>query len=191
MKWFQTCAVSAALLISTSAFAGHGSNDHSQKDQAAKQLKLYQKPDKSSKTLTTIKLSKVNNFVPFHRHGEWVKVGDRQSGQVGWINEKSYHQLAHKASEPKVNVRYVYAKDEQGKPKVFAFENGHKLSKKEAKQMYQKMQKRMKQQEQQFRKQWKKLNKQFIKLNEQFSRMFSPSHFWLDVPFDDQKEDNS
>lgn len=183
MKWFKTCAVGTAFLISATAFAAH--HDHAKQDHSTQQLKLYKKPNKSSKAITQIKLNDVNNFVPFHRQGDWVKVGDRQSGQVGWINEKSYHQLAHKASEPKVNMRYVYTKDDHGKPKVYAFENGHKLSKKEAKKMYQQMQKQMKQQEKQFRKQWRKLNHQFIKLNEQFSKMFSPSHFWLDVPFDD------
>lgn len=175
MKWHKFSTLAAVILFASTAWAGH---DHAQKqsdsnDHKDLQVTLYQKPKQSSKAIEHIKLNQMDHYVPFHSHGDWVKVGDSDSGQVGWINKKSYHKLLNKASQPEVHTHYVYSTEKNGKPEIYAFENGKKLSKKKAQKLYHHMQEQMKAEQQHFKQHWKQFNKQFQQLNNEFAKMFN------------------
>lgn len=186
MKWYQyaTVGLACTALLTTPVWAKHDAKKkHQQKHEQSLMLKLYQKPDQSSTVVHKIKLNQLGDYVPFHQNDQWIKVGNSDSGQVGWINKHAYKKLIHKASQPQVFTQYVYSTEKNGKPIIRAYQNGKKLSKQEAKDIYNKMQKQMKQQQKQFKQQWQQFNKQFQQLNEQFNKMFHSSSLQMSVPF--------
>ncbi len=75
----------------------------------------------------------------------WIKVGDRSNGIVGWIQAEDY-QNALKAAYP-VNTQSVFINVQEKSDKqpasteIVAYKNGKKLDEKEAKALYQQMKK--------------------------------------------------
>lgn len=186
MKWYQLGLLTVSVLLASTAWSGQDAdNQNKQNEQKSPdQLALHQKPNQSSKVIDKLQLSKLNHYVPFHKQENWVKVGDRDSGQVGWINKQSYKKLMHQAMKPEVHTQYVYSTEKDGKPVIHAFENGKKLSEKQAKKVYKTMRKEMKQQQKQFKQQWHQFNKQFEQLNKQFNKMFHSGMTHIKMPFD-------
>lgn len=84
-----------------------------------------------------------SQIVPIIREGEWVKVGLRPSGDIGWINTKQYQQAQNHYYQPQsqsISVNITRDKDGNPQTNITAYRNGKKLSQKEADNMYQAMQ---------------------------------------------------
>lgn len=81
-------------------------------------------------------------LVPIFRQGEWLKVGDRATGDVGWVNQKQVQQARENFYRPEVQTFFVNVEhDNQGKPiiNIVAYKNGKKLSEQQAREMYDKI----------------------------------------------------
>ena len=102
-------------------------------------INLYQSPTLKSTVLQ--KLSPTKQLVPIYYREGWIKVGDSNSGQIGWINRKQYCQAVETYYQPDIHTVFVRERNErndEGNPviTVVAYENGKKLSDKQARQLY-------------------------------------------------------
>ncbi|PHQ80444.1 MAG: hypothetical protein COB66_04760 [Coxiella sp. (in: Bacteria)] len=130
MNKFTNALVASLVLVTSITFAAK---------EGATTIKLYAAPD-FSKVLATIPVNA--NLTSIIQKKDWVKVGDRTNGQVGWINTKQYRKAREAYDEPNIQTVYVNAtENNEGKPTVniIAYKNGKKLSDKEAKLFYKKM----------------------------------------------------
>ena len=59
---------------------------------ASTAVALYESPELTSKVLGHFPVTA--NLVGIIRQGDWVKVGNRENGQTGWVNLKAYHAAA-------------------------------------------------------------------------------------------------
>ena len=112
-------------------------------------IKLYANPTLKAKVLGTT--TQEHALVPFHRNAKkqhWVKVGNSNNGQVGWVNlnqVEKFHQTEAKASTPDIQTFFIssetHTTGKDGKPviNVVAYKNGQKVSNKEAQKLYKKM----------------------------------------------------
>ena len=57
-------------------------------------IKLYTKPSTRASVVT--KINPLKNLVPIYQKGAWVKVGDPENGDVGWININEYQSAVRK-----------------------------------------------------------------------------------------------
>lgn len=110
----------------------------------AQRVSIYSQPSTRSKIIE--KVSPNADLVEiFKKNQDWVKVGNPTNGNVGWINEKQYRQAWEAFNKPDIRTVYVqYTKaDKNGKPQVniIAYQNGEKVSDKEAKKLYQQIKK--------------------------------------------------
>jgi len=109
--------------------------------QKTEQINLYQ--EANAKSHVVGKVSPQSNLVMIMRKGQWVKVGDRSNGQVGWINRKQYISAREKWMRPDIQQVYVNVEKDPKTGKmvynVVAYKNGKKLSEEKAQQLYQKL----------------------------------------------------
>lgn len=115
-------------------------------------------------------------LVTIFYHKDWVKVGDRQTGKVGWVNKKQFHQAQKAFFRPNLQTVFVStSSDKQGKPTttVIAYKNGKKLSNKEAKALYRKIEKQQKQEQQKVDQQFATMNKMFEQDMKAMQNMFA------------------
>lgn len=90
------------------------------------------------------KLPVKTQFIPIIRKGDWVKVGVRPSGAIGWINIKQYNKAMWENSMPNLQtVSVSIDHDKNGKPSVniIAYRNGKQLGSAQAKKLYASIQK--------------------------------------------------
>lgn len=110
---------------------------------------LYESPELTSKVVGHFPVT--SHFVGIFRQGDWVKVGDRENGQTGWINLKAYHAAQqafyHDYFHMSTETIYVHpGKGKDAKPVVEVYRNGKKLADHEAQQYYDQMKKQQEQQ---------------------------------------------
>lgn len=139
------------------------------------EIKLYAHPSDDAKVIQSLPVSA--RLVPIFRKGEWVKVGSRHDGAVGWINVKQYHH-AKRAYYQRFfhdNTETVYIhteKDGKKGEKIVAYRNGKKLSDEQADALYKKMQMQQKQQ-------WHEMQR----FNRQMNRMMQGALMDAERPF--------
>lgn len=137
-------------LIVTMAFSGLmlGAYAGDSVEKKAELIHLYES-NNDKKIMRT--LSPTTPLVKIYREGDWVKVGNRQDGTVGWINLKQYHQAMDAFYQPDVQEIFITRsvnKDDKPQVKVVAYNNGQPVSEKEAKALYRDIQQQQKWQEQ-------------------------------------------
>lgn len=89
-------------------------------------------------------------FVPFFKEKQWLKVGDPQGGQVGWVNLQQVQSMRqryvearrqylkhHSQSHSVVIFSETRGDGKHQVTKVDAYKNGKRLSNKDAKSLYQ------------------------------------------------------
>jgi hypothetical protein len=130
----------ASLVAASSSFAASNGSAaaQSKKTNTNNDWVLLYKAKQSNDVVA--KISPASRLVPIIQKGEWVKVGNPQNGQVGWINLNQYQQARNDFYRPDIQTVYVSMKQsKQGKPtwNIVAYKNGKQLTSKQAKQLYQ------------------------------------------------------
>ncbi|MEM9242844.1 MAG: SH3 domain-containing protein [Pseudomonadota bacterium] len=126
--------------------------------QQATQVTLYSQPNSKSKSVATITAATALVPIITSDDHQWIKVGDQQTGQVGWINRQAYEKAKWYAWQSNsmmpedplfldhhdhdIRNVYVTVTNKDGKQHISAYKNGKKLSDKQAKKLWQNMQKR-------------------------------------------------
>lgn len=168
MKKHIICLV-ASLVVHVASAANHaGSN---------LKIKLYDKPHASHVHLW---LPVSSHLVPIFRQGDWVKVGDRSNGQVGWVDIKQYRAARVAYFRPDVQTVFVNStRSKSGKPtiSIIAYKNGKKLTDKAARTLYLKMAKQQQQQHD-----WYRLNHMMWQQERDMDRFFNENFFKLPQP---------
>lgn len=100
---------------------------------------LYDAPNATAKVLGQLPAD--TDLIGIFQQGDWMKVGNRQNGETGWINLKQYHEAkkAFYRDYFHVNSETIYvhtSKDKDGKQVIEAYRDGKKLSDQEAKKLY-------------------------------------------------------
>lgn len=138
-------------------------------DTAVKQVILYTEPSADSKEVAKVNLWHV--LVPIFKKGDWVKVGDPIDGNVGWVNMKQYRAAVSAFSKSQFKTIYIQTNDKVGKPALVVYEDGKKVSKKRAKEIYNKMQKQSQTIYKHIQAQEKQFNVQLQKMQQQMDKM--------------------
>lgn len=108
----------------------------------APEVQLFQSPSHHSAHQS---VPGTDTFVAILQKGEWLKVGDKRTGDVGWINTKDFHRsaMAYRqalATRAKQNVSsysvYEQMNKQSGQPEIVAYRDGKRLSGKEAQTLY-------------------------------------------------------
>lgn len=134
---------------------------------------LYDEP-KAAKVVARVPIT--SSLVPIISKGDWVKVGSRNDGSIGWLNLKQYHKIQTAYYRP--NIQSVYVSSEQtkdGKPTVniIAYRNGKKLTDQEAQTLYKKMLKQSQSEAQWQRENWRHLNHMIRLQQQQLNELFN------------------
>lgn len=125
-------------------------------NQQRHQVTLYSEPKMTSKPVVTITSDTPLTTIVSSKDNKWAKVGDQQTGQVGWINLKAYQQAQQQPRyfpspvaiptgngfNNQTNSVYITVNNQNGKQQITAYRNGQKLSDKQAKHLWKKMQHR-------------------------------------------------
>ncbi|MEM1244466.1 MAG: SH3 domain-containing protein [Pseudomonadota bacterium] len=138
-------------------------------------VNLYAKPDKSAKVVKAI--NPKQRMIPIYREKGWTKIGLPQDGQVGWINNQAYDSAIDKLYQNQTQMVFVQMSDNnQQKPEatIVAYRNGKKLSDKEAKAIYAKVQKQQAQYNQQMQRLQKHMNLMYMRDMQAFNQMVRP-----------------
>lgn len=107
------------------------------KPDAIKQIVIYSAPNKTAKVEK--KVDPTERLIPIYQKKNWIKVGDPKNGETGWINRDQYNAAMSAYYQPEVQTVFIRTtQNSKEKPKVdvIAYKNGKKLSEKEAKSLY-------------------------------------------------------
>lgn len=111
------------------------------------EIVIYQSPQANAAVVE--KLSPNQRLVGIFNQGDWIKVGDPRNGQTGWVNREQYQQAVNHYFQSTIQTVYIRtASNDKSVPNVVAYQNGKKLSDKEAKELYQRIQKQQLEQSQ-------------------------------------------
>lgn len=104
-------------------------------------VKLYNKPDDKGAVIR--QLAPNIRLIPIYQQGDWIKVGNPQDGQVGWINALQYQKARTAYYRPDIQTLYVHIdganKGKKPTLNVVAYNNGKRLSDKDALALYHKL----------------------------------------------------
>ena len=177
-----TLAISCGMIASSIAVAAPSVPKAKMQKPQMIQVNLYAKPQVFAKVIETINPNR--RLVPIFRNGEWVKVGDPRDGKVGWINKKQYRKAYNNFYRPDVQTIFVNSNNNKdGKPvvNIVAYSNGKKLTEKQAKALYERMQKQQQHQ-------WRAMNhfnqrmgQLFARQDQMFGRDFPGSFMGSDM----------
>lgn len=149
-----------------------------------KMLILYSEPHTKAKIVS--KVSPWKQLVKIYQKGDWVKVGDPETGDVGWVSLQQYRQLMKELTKPKVQTRSrtVYIQQvsnpmKPGKYKITAYENGKRVSQKRAEQLLKETQRQQMQSEDQFQKIQRQMQEMFEDSMRDFDNFDSFNNFQL------------
>ena len=101
-------------------------------------IKLYSNPSSSAKIAATLPAN-TSLVRIFQKDHQWVKVGVRRNGQVGWIYRPQYQQAMQQFYQPNVRTVVIstnYDKNGKRTDNIVATENGKAISPEEAKKLY-------------------------------------------------------
>lgn len=156
-------------------------NKQSQTQTPKKELdtvKLYQEASDTSNVLATINLEQ--RLVPFYKKGDWIKVGDPSNGQVGWINKEQYRNAMNNIVKQSVQTIYIEQNDENnGKPQITVYQNGQKVTGKQADEIYKQVQKQQENMQAHFMMMQKSMNNW---MNQQMQMLNSPMTEFSNLP---------
>ena len=133
---------------------------------------------KDSKPQTMIPVN--TPLVRIIRQGEWIKVGNQKTGQVGWINLPDYRKAWREYTQPDINNIYVTTTGKDKDINIVAYRNGEKLSEDDAKKLYDKL-----------RKQQVQMNRDWYQKMQDFSQMQRQMRSMMRQQMLDMQEDFS
>lgn len=145
------------------------------------QIVLYAKPDQASTVVQ--KISPWQNLVPIYHQNGWIKVGNPEDGQIGWINVKNYQQIMTDVTKPSIDMETSYVQmmskpveKGQDQYKITGYKNGKPLTKKEAEALLQDIQKRQEDMQKQFQKMQEQMRQWFTQTMEMFDKNLKPQN---------------
>lgn len=129
-----------SISVSTALAATNAQPAKAATTEQAAQVMLYQAPQANAAMVEKVNPSE--RLVGIFQQGDWIKVGDPHNGQTGWINREQYQQAVNKYFQSSIHTVYIQtASNDKGQSNIVAYENGKKLSDKEAKELYERIQK--------------------------------------------------
>lgn len=140
-------------------------------------LTVFVSPDNHSSVMETVTANDVSKLVTFYQQGHWLKVGDKATGNVGWVDQSQYQKMMTPSiSMPVVHsTTYIYSDNPgDGKSNIVVYENGHKLDDKQARELYQQWQQKAKIAQQQFMQQMQVMQKQMDAMWQNVSTTVKP-----------------
>ncbi len=124
-------------------------------------LTVFVSPDDKSTIMENVKTAQVNKLVTFYQQGNWLKVGDKTTGDVGWIKQDQYQKIVNSPVSANMHSTYIYSEDVgNGKKKIVVYEDGHKVDDQKAKELYQQWQQKAEIAQKQFMQQMQVMQKQ-------------------------------
>lgn len=130
-------------------------------------IKLYAAPKAGAKLVATVSNSK--NLVGFYKNGDWVKVGNTQTGETAWMQLPK-----QKVIKPEVQNTFIQMQQLQNKkPQIVVYENGQKLKPAAAKKVYENWQSKQKTMRKQFWQEQRNINKLMLRQDRAMQRMMS------------------
>ena len=118
--------------------------------QDSSKIVLYAE-DNTQKIIETLPLS--THLIKIYQKGDWIKVGNPADGTVGWVNQKQYQEAIDSLNKPSVQQIFIsQTQDKSNKPqmKIVVYQNGKRVSEKEAKEMYDNVRLQLQEQQQYF-----------------------------------------
>lgn len=116
---------------------------------ASPRVPLYQNNSLHSKIVSHIALDAP--IVPIYEKGDWLKVGNTNNGQVGWVNLKQYQAMQQKVMHTTVKSITVTRIQHHGQPaSLVVYENGQRVKGEKAQKLYRAAQVQEAQMNQQF-----------------------------------------
>ena len=102
---------------------------------------LYKAPNKDAKVIykTSVTKAKLTQIFYTQKHKQWVKVGDKSNGKVGWVFLPEYNKALHAQMQPDIQSVFIQqSQSKDGKPvvQIIAYHNGKKLDEHAANQLY-------------------------------------------------------
>lgn len=136
---------------------------------------LRAKPSNTARIIGRFKLG--TRLVAFYKKGDWLKAGDPKTGNVGWYNQNQVARaLRSRLQAPEMAVKdYSIKIDKQGdKPaKITAYQDGKKLSDKQAKALYKQLRQQSKQQRRLWREQMNEVQGQINQMQRMDNNLFN------------------
>src|SRR3990167_5920563 len=68
-------------------------------------LTVFVSPDDKSTVMENVKTDQVSKLVTFYQQGNWLKVGDKTTGNVGWVNQAQYQKMV---GAPSTSIQNTY-----------------------------------------------------------------------------------
>lgn len=128
--------LSATLLTTAACFAANKDTNS---------FTLYKSNTKNAASID--KLSPTTELIKIYtdpKNKNWVKVGLKSNGEVGWIKRDQYHTALDQYYRPDIQTFYISSQqtDKNGKPTVniVAYKNGKKIDNKAAANLYKQIQ---------------------------------------------------
>jgi hypothetical protein len=110
---------------------------------------VYENP-KSNKVIQRV--SPAVSLIPIFKQQDWVKVGNPNTGDIGWVNLAQWQQANLAFYTPDIQSIYVYTQQSKAGAKpatnIVAYKNGEKLTDRQAKQLYEQVKKQQHTQQQ-------------------------------------------
>ena len=171
-------------IVSTGVYAVTADKSSQQSNLTKKnqEIHLYTSASTSSKVIQDYPLTK--SFVVIYqdpKNKDWFKVGDQKNGQVGWISNTQYNQAVSNYQKSLYNedhfkTQSVYitetrTKDNKPKMNIEVYQNGKKLSDKEAQKVYKNIKINEQKSSREFMQEQKAINYQVHLMNQQMDEL--------------------
>lgn len=145
-----------SLLIPVLAMASFAADNH---------VKLYDSPNAKAKVVATV--DSLQNFVPFYKKDQWLKVGNKKTGATAWLKLPK-----PQVQQPQIESTFIQLQQtNKQKPTLLVYQNGKKLNQKQAQAIYRGWQKQQKKMQQQFWQEQRNLNDLMIRQDQEMQLM--------------------
>jgi len=138
-------------------------------------IKIYES-EEGKKNIANV--APTTNLIEFYKKGEWIKVGNPENGEVGWVHQKQYQEAIDAFNKPDIQMLFISkTMNSENKPQIniTAYKNGQPISKEEADKLYHKF----KEQEEERKNQWELFNHRVMKQSHgHFYRLFYQDPFF-------------
>lgn len=120
-----------------------GAQQEDKKKPEHPEFPIYVEANKSSKIAEKATLN--TPLVKIFEQKDWVKVGDRSNGTVGWVFQEDYKKALEASYQSKTQTVFINVHEKPGQAgdtlEIVAYKNGKKLDTKEAQALYKQLKK--------------------------------------------------
>ncbi|MCF6765664.1 hypothetical protein L3V82_07755 [Thiotrichales bacterium 19S3-7] len=80
---------------------------------------VYNQPNTQAKVISAINEQNSNQYMPFYQQGQWVKVADTTTGNVGWVNIQANSHKQQVNYQKKINALNAEYQQLQAQHQIF------------------------------------------------------------------------